>query len=391
MYPNPIATPMYDSEGNAIGYEAGFLTTHFEDFYEDVYLEFSKYGKVQEINICDNIGKYLFKKLAKHLVGNVYVKFFREEDAAVCVKKCKGRYYAGRLMFPENSPVTNFRDARCKQFETSECTRGGICNFMHLKKLSKEYQRELYQYGNSSRKYEDNYSKDDKYKFKEEKYGNDKYMKEEKYGGNDKYIKEDKYSNEKYGDNKYMKEEKYGGGDKYSKEDKYGGGDKYSNEKYGDNKYMKEEKYGNDKYVKEEKYGGGDKYSKDYKDDKYGVDKYSKEDKYGGGEKYSSKEKYGNDKYMKEDKYSNEKYGENKYVKEEKYGGGDKYSKEYKEDKYGVDKYSKEDKYGGGDKYSKEDKYKYNPKLDISLDDMSKKRSRYNDDYEPSKKFKKDY
>lgn len=32
-----------------------------------------KYGEVEEINVCENIGE--------HMVGNVYVKFVREEDA----------------------------------------------------------------------------------------------------------------------------------------------------------------------------------------------------------------------------------------------------------------------------------------------------------------------
>ena len=32
-----------------------------------------QYGEVEEINVCENIGE--------HMVGNVYVKFAREEDA----------------------------------------------------------------------------------------------------------------------------------------------------------------------------------------------------------------------------------------------------------------------------------------------------------------------
>jgi len=155
MYPNPLATPMFDQEGNPISYEAGFLSEHFEDFYEDVWLEFSKCGKLSELNVCDNI--------AEHLVGNVYAKFFREEDALDCLKKCKGRYYAGRLLYPEFSPVTDFREARCRQHETSECLRGGLCNFMHLRKLSKEFQREIF----SSHKYVYDKPEQNKYELNE--------------------------------------------------------------------------------------------------------------------------------------------------------------------------------------------------------------------------------
>lgn len=32
-----------------------------------------QYGEIDEINVCENIGE--------HMVGNVYVKFMREEDA----------------------------------------------------------------------------------------------------------------------------------------------------------------------------------------------------------------------------------------------------------------------------------------------------------------------
>lgn len=47
---------------------------YFDDFYEEVFVEMErKYGEVEEINVCENIGE--------HMVGNVYVKFMKEEDA----------------------------------------------------------------------------------------------------------------------------------------------------------------------------------------------------------------------------------------------------------------------------------------------------------------------
>ena len=40
---------------------------HFDDFFEDVFVELEdKYGEIEEMNVCDNLGD--------HLVGNVYVK-----------------------------------------------------------------------------------------------------------------------------------------------------------------------------------------------------------------------------------------------------------------------------------------------------------------------------
>merc|ERR1711928_76177 len=42
------------------------------------------------------------------------------------------------------SPVTDFREACCRQYELGECIRSGFCNFMHLKPISRELRRELY-------------------------------------------------------------------------------------------------------------------------------------------------------------------------------------------------------------------------------------------------------
>ena len=48
-----------------------------------------------------------------------------------------GRYYAGRPIVCEFSPVTDFREATCRQYEENTCTRGGYCNFMHLRPISR--------------------------------------------------------------------------------------------------------------------------------------------------------------------------------------------------------------------------------------------------------------
>ena len=48
-------------------------------------------------------------------------------------------------MYAELSPVVDFREACCRQYENSECTRGGFCNFMHLKPVSIVLKRELFE------------------------------------------------------------------------------------------------------------------------------------------------------------------------------------------------------------------------------------------------------
>uniref|UniRef100_A0A3P8TFJ4 U2 small nuclear RNA auxiliary factor 1 n=1 Tax=Amphiprion percula TaxID=161767 RepID=A0A3P8TFJ4_AMPPE len=106
-------------------------------FSQEVFTEMEeKYGEVEEMNVCDNLGD--------HLVGNVYVKFRREEDAEKAVMDLNNRWFNGQPIHAELSPVTDFREACCRQYEMGECTRGGFCNFMHLKPISRELRRELY-------------------------------------------------------------------------------------------------------------------------------------------------------------------------------------------------------------------------------------------------------
>lgn len=102
-----------------------------------VFLPFShRYGEIEEMNVCDNLGD--------HLVGNVYIKFRREEDAERAAKDLNNRWFGGRPVYAELSPVTDFREACCRQYEMGECTRSGFCNFMHLKPISRELRRYLY-------------------------------------------------------------------------------------------------------------------------------------------------------------------------------------------------------------------------------------------------------
>jgi len=113
------------------------MQEHYDNFFEDVFVECEdKYGPVEEMNVCDNLGD--------HLVGNVYVKFKKEEDADKAVKDLNNRWFGGRPVYAELTPVTDFREACCRQYETGECTRSGFCNFMHLKPISRKLREELY-------------------------------------------------------------------------------------------------------------------------------------------------------------------------------------------------------------------------------------------------------
>jgi splicing factor U2AF subunit len=94
-------------------------------FFEDLYVELSKFGRVEALHVCDNLGD--------HMIGHVYCKFRDEEEASDALQVMNGRYYDGRRMEVEFSPVTDFREARCRDFDEEACARGGFCNFLHVK------------------------------------------------------------------------------------------------------------------------------------------------------------------------------------------------------------------------------------------------------------------
>lgn len=75
--------------------------------------------------------------------GNTYVKFATEEQAHKALINLRGRYFCGRIVQAEYSPVTDFREGRCRQFDEHNCLRGGYCNFLHLKAVPRFARRYL--------------------------------------------------------------------------------------------------------------------------------------------------------------------------------------------------------------------------------------------------------
>ncbi|KAJ0234707.1 Splicing factor U2af small subunit B [Hirschfeldia incana] len=135
MYQRPdMITPGVDPQGQPL--DPSKIQQHFEDFYEDIFEELDKFGEVESLNVCDN--------LADHMIGNVYVLFKEEDQAAAALKALQGRFYSGRPIIADFSPVTDFREATCRQYEEDHCNRGGYCNFMHAKQISRELRRKLF-------------------------------------------------------------------------------------------------------------------------------------------------------------------------------------------------------------------------------------------------------
>lgn len=108
---------------------------HLEAFYTEVFLELANYGEIEDVVVVDN--------LADHMIGNLYAKFYHEEDAERALTKLTGRFYSGKLIQAEYTTVTDFREARCRAFHETKCNRGGYCNFIHLKHIPKAIKRRV--------------------------------------------------------------------------------------------------------------------------------------------------------------------------------------------------------------------------------------------------------
>ena len=140
MWYNPMI-PVVNSGGDIRLMDKARLQDDFNIFYEEIYEEMRKFGKVEDIQVLENLGN--------HMIGNVYVKFSDEEEADVALKTLHGRFYAGRQLECEFSSVTDFRDSRCRSFDQDFCNREVWCNFMHVREPSKslrEYLRKTYNY-----------------------------------------------------------------------------------------------------------------------------------------------------------------------------------------------------------------------------------------------------
>ncbi|CAE6467973.1 unnamed protein product [Rhizoctonia solani] len=132
LLPNVYHNPAHNPSAT---YSEDQLQQDFDTTYEDLYCELAKYGNLLELHVCDNVGD--------HLIGNVYARYEWETEAQAAVDALNNRWYAGRPLYAELSPVTDFREACCRQNENGECNRGGFCNFMHLRLASKKLVSEL--------------------------------------------------------------------------------------------------------------------------------------------------------------------------------------------------------------------------------------------------------
>lgn len=108
---------------------------HTEAFYEEVWMEMAKFGEVEDMVVMDNT--------SDHMIGSIMVKYVNEDDAEKACRGLQNRFYGGRLLQPELSPIADFREAQCRSFHENRCSRGGLCNFMHIKHAPRAFKRRV--------------------------------------------------------------------------------------------------------------------------------------------------------------------------------------------------------------------------------------------------------
>ena len=165
-----------------------------------MFIELSNFGELEELNVCDNLGD--------HMIGNVYAKFTDEKGASNAYNSLAGKYYNGNLVQEEYSPVVNFQECRCRQYEEGKCERGGFCNFLHLKNVNRSLKESLFN---------EMYERHPEYKINKKKRNEEKKKKKHKHSSSESSL--DSYDsvqrkkiikkwNIKYQKNKELEEKK---------------------------------------------------------------------------------------------------------------------------------------------------------------------------------------
>lgn len=73
-----------------------------------MFIELAKYGEIEKLNVCDNVGDHLvgseYNQLAvdhRSRLSDVYVRYRYEEDASKAAESLNDRFYAGNIFATE--------------------------------------------------------------------------------------------------------------------------------------------------------------------------------------------------------------------------------------------------------------------------------------------------
>eukprot|EP00769_Ergobibamus_cyprinoides_P000385 gnl/Ergobibamus_cyprinoides/1379.p2 GENE.gnl/Ergobibamus_cyprinoides/1379~~gnl/Ergobibamus_cyprinoides/1379.p2 ORF type:complete len:189 (+),score=21.84 gnl/Ergobibamus_cyprinoides/1379:1223-1789(+) len=93
--------------------------------YEDLFLGLGENGPIEQLTVAANG--------CPQMRGTVWAKFYEESDAQAALAMLSRRFYGGRVIRAEFSPVSDLQTALCSQSQTGHCPRGDdACNYLHL-------------------------------------------------------------------------------------------------------------------------------------------------------------------------------------------------------------------------------------------------------------------
>lgn len=113
------------------------IQQRFDQFYQDVFVYIARIGEIDAMVVCENDND--------HLNGNVYVKFMNDTVAETVMNALNEEWYDALPIHCELSPVESFQDANCRAYDAGTCSRGGHCNFMHIRRPTPEVRSILFQ------------------------------------------------------------------------------------------------------------------------------------------------------------------------------------------------------------------------------------------------------
>ena len=135
LYQNPPAALAFASGQKVSDEELKESLKHFEQFYEEIFVELSSFGELKELEVVDNLGD--------HLIGNVYARFNDEAGASKAFNALAGKYYNSKLVEEEYCPITKISWCKCKFNDEGLCQKGAFCNYLHLKPVSERLLKNL--------------------------------------------------------------------------------------------------------------------------------------------------------------------------------------------------------------------------------------------------------
>ena len=135
LYQNPPSALAFASGQKVSEEELKEALKHYEQFYEEMFVELSSFGELKELAVVDNLGD--------HLIGNVYARFNDEAGASKAFNALAGKYYNSKLVEEEYCPITKISWCKCRYNDEGFCQRGAFCNYLHLKPVSESLLQNL--------------------------------------------------------------------------------------------------------------------------------------------------------------------------------------------------------------------------------------------------------